>query len=43
MVQIDEHPRRMDLLSVVTLAAREDEMVWGPSQMGEHDEIGATH
>jgi hypothetical protein len=42
MVQIDERPQRMDLPSAVTSAASEDEMVWGASQTGEHEEIGAT-
>jgi hypothetical protein len=29
----------MELPSVVKLAAKEDEMVWGPSQMGGYKEI----
>jgi len=32
----------MDLPSVVKLAAKEDEMVWGSSQMGGYKEIGVT-
>jgi hypothetical protein len=32
----------MDLPSAVKLAAKEDEMVWGSSQIGEHREIGVT-
>jgi len=39
MAQRDEHPRRMDLPLAVKLVAKEDEMVWGSSQMGENKEI----
>jgi hypothetical protein len=42
MVQRDELPRRMDLPWAVKLAAKEDEVGWASSQMGEYKEIGVT-
>jgi hypothetical protein len=39
MAQRDEHPQRMGLPLAVKLAAKEDAMVWGSSQMGENKEI----